>query len=280
MSVGGKPWLQTHWDWHVALNFLTGGSGSGLLLVAALGALAGPSLAIPTWVGLLLVAGGLAQVSLHLGRPLRGLNVLFNPHTSWMTREAFVAGPLLALGGLAALLDSTVVGLLVGLLAAAFLYCQARILKEARGRPDRGTGAVPADCCGRRPERSPAAGRRGTARRAGCALHGLAPLSTGAPGPCPAGGTGRARPRRGTLCRCRACGTGPAAAGRRLGALGTGPTGDHGGTGRIAHRLGCKVRDYHPCQLQPGICHQPHPGPWRRNRRYRRPAWLVSSRLV
>ena len=135
MSVGGKPWLQTHWDWHVALNFLTGGSGSGLLLVAVLGALAGQSLATPTWVGLLLVAGGLAQVSLHLGRPLRGLNVLLNPHTSWMTREAIVAGPLLALAGLAALLDSTVIGLLVGLLAAAFLYCQARILKEARGIP-------------------------------------------------------------------------------------------------------------------------------------------------
>ncbi|RLA36316.1 MAG: phenylacetyl CoA [Gammaproteobacteria bacterium] len=135
MSVGGKPWLQTHWDWHVALNFLTGGSGSGLLLVAVLGALAGQSLAAPTWVGLLLVAGGLAQVSLHLGRPLRGLNVLLNPHTSWMTREAIVAGPLLALAGLAALLDSTVIGLLVGLLAAAFLYCQARILKEARGIP-------------------------------------------------------------------------------------------------------------------------------------------------
>lgn len=135
MSVGGNPWLQTHWDWHVALNFLTGGAGSGLLLAAALGAIAGQSLAAPTWVGLLLVAGGLAQVSLHLGRPLRGMNVLLNPHTSWMTREAFVAGPLLAFAALAALLDSTLVGVVVGLLAGAFLYCQARILKEARGIP-------------------------------------------------------------------------------------------------------------------------------------------------
>ena len=128
MNFGGKPWLQTHWDWHVAVNFLTGGSGSGLLLVAALGALAGQSLAAPTWLGLLLVAGGLAQVSLHLGRPLRGLNALFNPKTSWMTREAFVAGPLLLVALLAALLGWTLLGVLAGVLAAAFLYCQARIL--------------------------------------------------------------------------------------------------------------------------------------------------------
>jgi len=135
MNVGGKPWLQTHWDWHVAVNFLTGGSGSGLLLVAALGTLAGQPLAVPAWLGLLLIAGGLAQVSLHLGRPLRGLNALFNPRTSWMTREAFVAGPLLLVALLAALLEWTLLGLLAGALAALFLYCQARILKEARGIP-------------------------------------------------------------------------------------------------------------------------------------------------
>jgi len=135
MNIGGKPWLQTHWDWHVAVNFLTGGSGSGLLLVAALGTLAGQPLAVPAWLGLLLIAGGLAQVSLHLGRPLRGLNALFNPRTSWMTREAFVAGPLLLVALLAALLEWTLLGLLAGALAALFLYCQARILKEARGIP-------------------------------------------------------------------------------------------------------------------------------------------------
>ena len=120
---------------NVAVNFLTGGSGSGLLLVAALGALAGQPLAAPTWLGLLLIGGGLAQVMLHLGRPLRGLNALFNPRTSWMSREAFVAGPLLLVALLAALLEWTLLGLLAGLLAIAFLYCQARILKEARGIP-------------------------------------------------------------------------------------------------------------------------------------------------
>jgi phenylacetyl-CoA:acceptor oxidoreductase subunit 2 len=135
MNFAGKPWLQTHWDWHVAVNFLTGGSGSGLLLVAALGAVAGQPLAVPMWIGLLLVAGGLAQVSLHLGRPLRGLNALLNPRTSWMTREAYIAGPLLLIALLTALLEWTLPALLTGLLAAAFLYCQARILKEARGIP-------------------------------------------------------------------------------------------------------------------------------------------------
>ncbi len=135
MNVGGKPWLQTHWDWHVAVNFLTGGSGSGLLVLAGLAALAGLQPTAVTWLGLLLVAGGLAQVSLHLGRPLRGLNALRNPRTSWMAREAYVAGPLLLVALLAALLGTPLLGPLVVLLAAAFLYCQARILKEARGIP-------------------------------------------------------------------------------------------------------------------------------------------------
>jgi phenylacetyl-CoA:acceptor oxidoreductase subunit 2 len=135
MSADGTPRLQTHWDWHVAVNFLTGGAGSGLLLVAALGALAGAPLALACTLGLLLVAGGLGQVTLHLGRPLRSLNVIRNPRTSWMTREAFVAGPLLLLAALAALLDSAVVGLLTGLTAGAFLYCQAQILRQARGIP-------------------------------------------------------------------------------------------------------------------------------------------------
>lgn len=135
MSADGKPWLQTHWDWHVALNFVTGGSGSGLLLAAAVAGLAGLPLKLPALLGLLLVGGGLAQVSLHLGRPLRALNVLRQPGRSWMTREAWVAGPLLGLALLTALLDSALLGVPTAVCAAAFLYCQAQMLHEAKGIP-------------------------------------------------------------------------------------------------------------------------------------------------
>jgi phenylacetyl-CoA:acceptor oxidoreductase subunit 2 len=132
MSVGGNPWLQTHWDWHVALNFLTGGAGSGLLIVAVL---TGMPLTVPVLLGAALIGIGLAQVSLHLGRPLRSFNVIFNPQTSWMTREAFVAGPLLLLAVIAGAFDTLVAGLPAALCAAAFIYCQARILKESKGIP-------------------------------------------------------------------------------------------------------------------------------------------------
>ena len=135
MSADGKPWLQTHWDWHVALNFVTGGAGSGLLLAAIAGALAGLPLTVPALLATLLIGGGLAQVSLHLGRPLRALNVLRHPGRSWMTREAWVAGPTLLAALAAGLSGSLLAGLPAALLGGAFLYCQARILTEAKGIP-------------------------------------------------------------------------------------------------------------------------------------------------
>jgi phenylacetyl-CoA:acceptor oxidoreductase subunit 2 len=78
---------------------------------------------------------GLTCVWLELGRPLRALHVFFNPRTSWMTREAFVA-TLLMPAALAAAF-----GLLPGLqwlaaaLALAFVYCQSRMLNGAKGIP-------------------------------------------------------------------------------------------------------------------------------------------------
>lgn len=133
--VGGNPWLQTHWDWHVALNFVTGGAGGGLVIVAVLAALAGEPLTVPVLLGTALVGAGLGQVSLHLGRPLRSYNVMRNPGTSWMTREAFVAGPLLLLAALAGIFDTLFAGLPAAVCAVAFIYCQARMLKESKGIP-------------------------------------------------------------------------------------------------------------------------------------------------
>ena len=135
MNVGGKPWLQTHWDWHVAVNFLTGGAGGGLLVVALLSVPFGAGLALPMLVGALLIGGGLAQVTLHLGRPLRGINVFRNPGTSWMAREAYVSGPVLLFALGTAWLESVALGTVAALLGAAFLYCQARILTESKGIP-------------------------------------------------------------------------------------------------------------------------------------------------
>lgn len=133
-----QPWLQTNWDWRAAGNFMAGGAGAGLLLLSALlAADVTSSLWHPNWIifcGLALIGLGLLCVWLEIGRPLRALHVFFNPRTSWMTREAFVAGILFPVG-LLALLGVAGCATLLALLAAAFLYCQSRMLPAARGIP-------------------------------------------------------------------------------------------------------------------------------------------------
>ncbi len=137
-AYGPNPWLQTSWDWRAAGNFICGGAGTGLLMARAL--FGGPtqaSLWSPDWVvfiGLALVGLGLLCVWLEIGRPLRAINVFFNPRTSWMSREAFV-GLLLFPAGLAAMLGVPGWNLITAALALVFLYCQSRMLPAARGIP-------------------------------------------------------------------------------------------------------------------------------------------------
>ena len=148
MNHGIIPKRQQHWDIRAACNFIGGGTGTGLLLFAAL-ALWGGGLPF-TWtglVGLACVGFGLSMVWLEIGRPWRAINVFFHPQTSWMTREGIVALPLFALAGLAVLLSLfgarwgilptsplvrglALAGAVTGL---AFLYCQARILLASKG---------------------------------------------------------------------------------------------------------------------------------------------------
>jgi phenylacetyl-CoA:acceptor oxidoreductase subunit 2 len=124
--------LQQNWDWRAAGNFVCGGAGAGLAFFAVLCAPAAVLVPLVA-AGLALVGLGLFFVWLEIGRPLRALNVLLHPRTSWMSREALAAIVLFALGA----------GLVAGLLpawpvapaAALFLYCQARLLGAARGIP-------------------------------------------------------------------------------------------------------------------------------------------------
>ena len=134
MSFGPNPWLQRSWDARAAGNFMFGGAGAGLLAFTALSGWRGP-VATALWLaGMALVSGGLLLVWLEIGRPWRALNVFANPRTSWMSREAYVAVALLLLCALAALQVASYAGP-VAVLALAFVYCQARILRQARGIP-------------------------------------------------------------------------------------------------------------------------------------------------
>lgn len=133
MSVA--PWHQTNWDWRAACNFIGGGSGTGLLLFAAIAAAQGAPFRASGLLGLVLVGAGLSFVWLEIGRPFRALKVFLHPHTSWMTREAMVAPFLFAAGFAALLLGSVAVFWIAAVLGMLFLYCQGRILFASKGIP-------------------------------------------------------------------------------------------------------------------------------------------------
>jgi len=94
--------------------------------------------------GAVLVGIGLFCVWLEIGRPWRALHVFFHPQTSWMTREAFVSAlllpvTLLAVAAACPLFSLAYAGVaamwLAALLAALYLFCQARILHASKGIP-------------------------------------------------------------------------------------------------------------------------------------------------
>jgi phenylacetyl-CoA:acceptor oxidoreductase subunit 2 len=134
-DFGPKPWHQSNWDFRAALNFIFGGAGAGLLVIVAFSGLAGDALRAEIALGMGLIAAGLISVWLEIGRPLRAIHVGFNPFTSWMTRESFAAGAVFALGLSAAWLGSEALAQAAALAALVFAYCQARMLRAAKGIP-------------------------------------------------------------------------------------------------------------------------------------------------
>jgi len=146
VNWGAASRLQRFWDIRAAGNFIGGGTGSSLLLWAALGLIAGLPYFQAALIGLMFVGAGLLLVWLEIGKPWRAFNVFFRPQTSWMTREGIVALPLFAVGVTASLFDTDfgllaasrsplVPALITAVLGMVFLYCQVRILHSAGGLP-------------------------------------------------------------------------------------------------------------------------------------------------
>ncbi len=146
MRRGAESRLQTFWDIRAACNFIGGGSGSSLLLWAALGLLAGLPYYPAALIGLMFVGAGLLMVWLEIGKPWRAFNVFFRPQTSWMTREGIVALPLFAAGAISVFFaadlapplssrSAEIPAVLTAFLSLTFLYCQLRILNTARAVP-------------------------------------------------------------------------------------------------------------------------------------------------
>jgi phenylacetyl-CoA:acceptor oxidoreductase subunit 2 len=121
------------------MNFTLGGLGSGLAVTAfatslSAGLRSSSLLALYALAGVLMAAG-LAFVFLEIGRKRRFLYALRRPQSSWMAREVYVVGAFYPLLAADLLLAAPILHLAVALAAAAFLYCQARILYAGKGIP-------------------------------------------------------------------------------------------------------------------------------------------------
>ncbi len=131
--------VQIFWDMRAAMNFILGGMSTGLIITAWLSYLMG-GISEGALVGVNVVAGvgmaaGLFFVFLEIARKLRFLNVLLRPQTSWMTRETYVVALFYPTLLLDLLWPNGFLHLLLVIEAAAFLYCQARILPAGKGIP-------------------------------------------------------------------------------------------------------------------------------------------------
>ena len=135
MSQSGTSRHQRNWDLRAAGNFIGGGTGAGLLVMAALAAASGAPYRLALAIGLGCVLAGLSLVWLEIGKPWRALNVFFHPRMSWMTREAIVAGVMVPVGLTGVVSGSAIVATVAATLAGGFLYCQARMLRAAKGIP-------------------------------------------------------------------------------------------------------------------------------------------------
>ena len=135
MSYGPRPWIQLHWDARAALNFILGGTGAGSILFAAFAPYGQRPSEAALLIGMVLVGAGLTSVWMEIGRKLRAVHVFFNPFTSWMTRESFVAVLLFGCGIATLVLDSRRLAALTALAAVALIYCQGRILRASKGIP-------------------------------------------------------------------------------------------------------------------------------------------------
>ena len=131
--------LQPFWDFRAAMNFILGGMGSALAFLAMLNqvfwGLPETALQYIFIAAGIFMAVGLTFVWMEIGRKLRFLHVFYRPHSSWMTREAYVVG-LYYMAVFAGLIwPQPWLYVLAGILAIGFLYCQARILYAAKGIP-------------------------------------------------------------------------------------------------------------------------------------------------
>ena len=131
--------VQTFWDWRAAMNWIFGGVSSGMAVAAWLvsyaGVVAPRNVPAVHAISASLMAIGLFFVFLKMGRKFRFWRAASRPQTSWMTREIYVVTAFYPVMLANLISPGAWLSLAGGILAFAFLVCQAKILHRARGIP-------------------------------------------------------------------------------------------------------------------------------------------------
>ncbi|MFQ5418760.1 MAG: phenylacetyl-CoA:acceptor oxidoreductase [Anaerolineae bacterium] len=131
-----KPSHQKPWDWRASVQFICGGTGTGLLLFTTVAALQETNWLQRTgYLALVFLGIGLLSVWVKLGRRWRAMFVILHPRTSWMSREALLALPLFVLTGVGVFFTWPVLVMVAAVLGIGFLFAQAKMLEAARGIP-------------------------------------------------------------------------------------------------------------------------------------------------
>jgi phenylacetyl-CoA:acceptor oxidoreductase subunit 2 len=130
---------QRFWDLRASMNLTLGGMGSGLGSIGLIACLVGP-LGGADYAKLLigsaaLMASGLFFVFLEIARKFRFAYVILRPQSSWMSREAFVAGVYFPTLAAYWLWSQDWLLWIAGIATLAYLYCQAQILYGGKGIP-------------------------------------------------------------------------------------------------------------------------------------------------
>lgn len=140
--------LQTFWDWRAAMNWCFGGLASGFAIVSWImyltGGLPADQLRWHNFGAAVLMSIGLFFVFLKIGRKFRFWRAISRPHTSWMTRELYAVAVFFPAVLAGMFLDNPAIYAVAGLSAAAFLWCQAKILHMAKGIPAWRAPSIPA----------------------------------------------------------------------------------------------------------------------------------------
>lgn len=138
-----EPTHQKPWDWRASVQFICGGTGTGLLLFTTIAAWQEMAWLRHTgYLALVFLGIGLLSVWVKLGRRWRAMFVILNPRTSWMSREALLALPLFALTGAGVFFSLFGLMVAAAVLGMGFLFAQAKMLEAARGIPAWRTGLI------------------------------------------------------------------------------------------------------------------------------------------